>query len=135
MVMKPSLVTRHSSHVSGFTLIELMVVLAIIALLVAIVAPHYSGRITRAEETVLREDLMVMRDAIDKHYADAGQYPGSLEELVTKRYIRSVPSDPITQSNRTWIVVPPAEHEKGGVYNVKSGARGNGSDGKPYDQW
>ena len=123
------------SRSSGFTLIELMVVLAVIALLVAIVAPHYTGRITRAEETVLKEDLAVMRDAIDKHYADAGQYPGSLEDLVAKRYIRSIPSDPITQSSRTWIVVAPAEREKGGVFDVKSGARGNGSDGKPYDQW
>ena len=126
---------RNSSRLSGFTLIELMVVLAVVALLVAIVAPHYTGRITRAEETVLKEDLAVMRDAIDKHYADAGKYPGSLDELVAKRYIRAVPSDPITQSNRTWIVVAPAEREKGGVFDVKSGARGNGSDGKPYDQW
>ena len=120
---------------SGFTLIELMVVLAIVALLVSIVAPHYSGRITRAEETVLKEDLMVMRDAIEKHYADAGRYPNSLDELVTKRYIRSIPNDPITQSNTTWVVVAPAEREKGGVFDVKSGARGNGSDGKPYEQW
>lgn len=119
----------------GFTLIELMVVLAIVALLVAIVAPHYTGRIARAEETVLREDLAVMRDAIDKHYADAGQYPGSLEELVAKRYIRSIPSDPLTRDSRTWIVVAPADREKGGVYDVKSGARGTGSDGKPYGEW
>src|SRR5262245_27767562 len=104
MVMKPSAVSRHpAAHRSpltdhrpgrsaGFTLIELMVVLAIIALLVSIVAPSYTGRIAKAEETVLREDLAVMRDALDKHYADAGVYPSSLEELVAKRYLRSVPS-------------------------------------------
>jgi prepilin-type N-terminal cleavage/methylation domain-containing protein len=119
----------------GFTLIELMVALAIVALLISIAAPRYAGRINTAEETVLRQDLSVMRDAIDKHYADAGQYPASLEELVAKRYIRAIPSDPLTQSSRTWIVVPPAEREKGGVSDVKSGARGSGSDGKPYDQW
>ena len=132
---RPPATARPSSRRSGFTLIELMVTLAIVALLISIVAPRYAGRINTAEETVLRQDLSVMRDAIDKHYADAGQYPASLEELAAKRYIRAVPSDPLTQSNRTWIVIPPADREKGGVYDVKSGARGNGSDGKPYEQW
>ena len=120
---------------SGFTLIELIVVLAIIGLLVSIVAPHYTGRVTKAEETVLRQDLLMMRDALDKHYADAGQYPASLQELVAKRYLRSVPSDPITQSNTTWILVPPADRQKGAVYDVRSGAKGTGSNGTPYEQW
>ncbi len=120
---------------SGFTLIELMVVLAIVALLISIVTPQYAARITKAEETVLKEDLLVMRDALDKHLADAGQYPGSLEELVTKRYLRSIPSDPITQSNTTWIAVRPSDPQKGGVADVQSGARGVGSNGKPYVEW
>ena len=120
---------------AGFTLIELMVVLAVIALLVSIAAPHYSGRITRAEETVLREDLMLMRDALDKHFADAGQYPDKLEDLVSKRYLRSVPSDPITQSRTTWTLIAPPESGKGSVYDVKGGAKGTGSDGKPYAEW
>jgi type II secretion system protein G len=120
---------------TGFTLIELMVVLAIIGLLVSIVAPHYSGRVTRAEETVLRQDLLLMRDALDKHFADAGQYPASLQDLVTKRYLRSVPSDPITQSNATWVLVPPADRQQGGVYDVRSGAKGAGSNGTAYAQW
>ncbi len=119
----------------GFTLIELMVVLAVIALLISIVAPQYAARITKAEETVLKEDLLVMRDALDKHLADAGQYPGSLQELVTKRYLRSIPSDPITQSNTTWIVVAPSDPQKGGVSDVQSGAKGVGSNGKPYAEW
>jgi general secretion pathway protein G len=120
---------------AGFTLVELMVVLAVVALLITIVAPHYVGRVTRAEEAVLREDLMLMRDALDKHYADAGNYPNSLADLVTKRYLRSIPSDPITQSNTTWIVIAPSDPQKGGVYDVRSGAKGTGSDGRTYDQW
>lgn len=120
---------------AGFTLVELMVVLAIIALLISIVAPHYAGRVTRAEETVLRENLLMMRDALDKHYADSGRYPERLEDLVTKRYLRSIPLDPVTQSSTTWVVVPPADPEKSGVYDVRSGAQGVGPDGKPYAEW
>ena len=120
---------------AGFTLVELMVVLAIVALLISIVAPHYAGRVTRAEETVLRENLLLMRDALDKHYADSGRYPERLEDLVTKRYLRSIPLDPVTQSSTTWVVVPPADPEKSGVYDVRSGAQGVGPDGKPYAEW
>lgn len=110
----------------GFTLIELMVVLAIVALLLAIVTPHYAGRVTRAEETVLRENLALMRDALDQHYADAGRYPERLEELAAKRYLRAIPVDPITQRADTWVAVPPADPEKGGVFDVHSGAPGYG---------
>jgi general secretion pathway protein G len=120
---------------AGFTLIELMVVLAIVALLLSLVAPHYAGRLTRAEETVLRENLLTMRDALDKHYADAGRYPERLEDLVAKRYLRAIPLDPVTQSSTTWVVVPPADPEKGGVYDVRSGAPGAGPGGKPYAEW
>ena len=122
-------------HTQGFTLVELLVVFAIIALLISIVVPHYNGRMQRAEEAALRQDLAVMREALDKHYSDAGRYPGSLQELVTKRYLRSIPSDPITRSPATWVTVPPADASKGAVFDVKSGAKGAGSDGKPYDQW
>jgi general secretion pathway protein G len=120
---------------AGFTLVELMVVLAIIALLLSLVAPHYAGRVTRAEETVLRENLLMMRDALDKHYADSGRYPERLEDLVAKRYLRSIPLDPITQSSTTWVAVPPEDPEKGGVYDVRSGAQGAGPDGKAYAEW
>jgi general secretion pathway protein G len=120
---------------AGFTLIELMVVLAIIALLLSIVAPHFAGRVTRAEETVLRENLLLMRDALDKHYADAGRYPERLEDLVEKRYLRSIPLDPITQSSTSWVVVAPDDPEKGGVSDVRSGAQGAGPGGKPYAEW
>ncbi len=119
----------------GFTLVELLVVLAIVALLISIVTPHYIGRLAQADETVLKEDLVVMRDALDKHYADRGTYPDSLDDLVSRRYLRSVPPDPITKSGQSWVVVPPEDPKKGRVYDVHSGAPGNGSDGKPYAEW
>jgi len=108
----------------GFTLVELMVVLTIIALLLSLVVPSYVGRVKRAEEAVLKENLHLLRDALDKHYADAGIYPKTLEELVAKRYLRAIPRDPLTQSAATWVAVPPADPQKGGVYDVRSGARG-----------
>ncbi|HEX9397376.1 MAG TPA: prepilin-type N-terminal cleavage/methylation domain-containing protein [Burkholderiales bacterium] len=108
----------------GFTLVELMVVLTVIALLLSVVVPEYIGRLRRAEEAVLQENLTVMRDALDKHYADAGRYPGSLDELVAKRYLRTIPKDPMTQSASTWVPVPPQDTRKGNVYDVKSGAKG-----------
>ena len=120
---------------SGFTLIELLVVLAVIALLLSIVVPHYAGRVSKAEEAVLQQDLVLMREALDKHYADTGRYPGTLGELVTKRYLRNIPADPFTGSSTTWIVVPPVDTQQGSVYDVRSGAKGTGSNGKPYEQW
>jgi general secretion pathway protein G len=118
----------------GFTLVELMVVLTIIGLLLSIVVPNYIGKVRRAEEAVLKENLTLMRDALDKHYADAGRYPGSLDELVSKRYLRTIPRDPLTQSS-TWLVVGPTDPQKGGVYDIHSNAKGNGSDGTPYERW
>jgi len=112
---------------AGFTLVELMVVLTVIALLLSVVVPDYVGRMRRAEEAVLKENLVVMRDALDKHYADAGKYPGALEELVTKRYLRAIPADPFTQSP-SWVAVPPSDPKKGGVYDVRSSAKG-------YERW
>jgi general secretion pathway protein G len=122
------------SKLSGFTLVELMVVLTVIALLLSIVVPDYVGRVKRAEEAVLQENLNVLRDALDKHYADAGRYPKSLDELVSKRYLRAIPKDPLTQ-DASWVVIPPDDAQKGGVYDVKSTAKGLGSNGKPYERW
>jgi general secretion pathway protein G len=113
---------------SGFTLVELMAVLSIIALLLAVVVPDYVGRAKRAEEAVLQENLAVMRDALDKHYADAGRYPDTLQELVTKRYLRSIPRDPFTQSNASWVAVPPADPKKGAIFDIHSSAKG-------YERW
>jgi general secretion pathway protein G len=123
------------AKLKAFTLIELLVALTIIALLLTIAAPRYFGSLARAEESVLKENLFQLRDALNKHYADTGRYPTSLDELVAKKYLRSVPSDPITQSPATWIVVAPADPQLGAVYDVKSGAKGAGRDGRPYEQW
>jgi len=125
----------HSSCLRGraFTLIELIIVLGILALLLTIAVPRYFAHVERAKEATLRQDLVVMRDAIDKFHGDKGRYPESLDELVTLRYIRSVPVDPITESVTTWKVIPPTNSEaKGAVYDIKSGAEGNGIDGKPF---
>ena len=117
---------------SGFTLIELLVVLAIIATLISVAAPQYFGASDRARDTVLREDLNVMRDAIDKFYGDTGKYPENLQALVEKRYLRAVPVDPITDRKDTWIEIRSASSSSSGITDVKSGAPGNGLEGTPY---
>jgi general secretion pathway protein G len=116
----------------AFTLIELLVVMAILATLLTIALPRYFGSVERSKETTLRTSLAVMRDAIDKHYADTGRYPDAIEDLVAKRYIRSMPVDPVTESATTWIVVPPPDGEKGAVYDVRSGAAGRTAGGTPF---
>jgi general secretion pathway protein G len=122
------------TKIKGFTLVELMVVLTVIALLLSVVVPDYVGRVRRAEEAVLQENLTLMRDALDKHFADAGRYPRTLDELVSKRYLRAIPKDPLTQA-AAWSVVGPADPQKGGVYDIHSAAKGVGSNGMPYDRW
>jgi general secretion pathway protein G len=119
----------------GFTLIELIVVMAIVALLVSIAGPRYFGSLHKSKETVLRQNLAVTRDALDKFYGDTGKYPESLETLVSKRYLRQLPVDPLTDSTLTWTMVPPQDPEKGGVYDVHSGADGVGLNGKLYREW
>lgn len=118
----------------GFTLVELLVVLAILATLLAIAAPRYFQHVQRAKEAVLRENLATLREAIDQYHADKGAWPESLQALVDKRYLRAVPKDPITESTETWIEVPPPEGEDG-LYDVRSGAQGAGADGVPYVEW
>jgi general secretion pathway protein G len=120
---------------AGFTLIELLVVMSIIALLLALAVPRYFHSVTRAREAVLKENLMLIRDALDKHYADTGAYPASMEVLVAKRYLRKLPEDPVTESMSTWILIPPGQPEKGGVSDVKSGAPGNSLAGEAYGSW
>jgi len=133
---------RRSGRVSGFTLIELLVVLAIIATLLAIAAPRYFRSVDYSKEVALKQSLAVMRDAIDKFHGDQGVYPESLEVLVEKRYLRSIPVDPITESASTWQITAPAEQssksteqDKGKVYDVKSGAAGRAANGTDYKDW
>lgn len=120
---------------AGFTLIELLVVFAVIALLVSIVAPRYFNSVEKSKETVLKQDLSTMRDALDKYYGDIGKYPDALEDLVSKKYLRKLPVDPMTDSAETWTIVPPEDTEKGGVFDIHSGAPGNARDGTPYSSW
>ena len=120
---------------AGFTLIELMVVLAIIATLLSIAAPRYVGSLERSKEAVLKEDLYQLRDAIGKYYGDKGRYPESLEALAAERYLRRVPVDPITDSSLTWLMVAPVDAESRGVFDVRSGAPGRSSDGSAYVDW
>ncbi len=119
---------------SGFTLIELLVVMAIIATLLSIVVPRYFNSLDRSKEVVLRQDLSIMRDAIDKFYSDTGKYPSELIELVEKRYLRAIPVDPLTESAATWVAVPPPR-DGGGVYDVRSGSPEQAKDGTFYEAW
>ena len=122
----------HRHH--GFTLIELLVVMAVLAVLASLVAPRYMDKVDTARETVLRQDLVGMRTAIDQFYRDQARYPQTLDELVTKRYLRAIPVDPVTDSATTWIVVPPKDGSKA-VFDVKSGARQRARDGSDYASW
>ncbi len=121
---------------SGFTLIELMVVMAIISVLLTLAMPKYFHSVDKSREAVLRHDLQAMRDAIDKFLADRGRYPLTLEELAERRYLRAIPKDPITESSSTWVVIAPPEGDgPDGVHDVRSGATGNSLDGTPYERW
>jgi general secretion pathway protein G len=120
----------------GFTLIELLVVMAIIATLLAIAAPRYFNSLDRARDASLRETLFVVRDAIDKYHYDLGRYPANLDDLVTRRYLRKLPQDPVTESADSWVLVaPPDGAAAGELYDVRSGAPGSGADGVPYAEW
>ena len=118
----------------GFTLIELLVVLAIIGMLLSIVAPNYIRHIDRARDTALREDLAAIREGIDKFYSDRGRYPKSLDELISTRYIRGNPVDPITGKADSWVFTP-ATDAGGGFIDIKSGAPGLAEDGSNYADW
>lgn len=103
----------------GFTLIEMVVVMATIGLLLSLSLPKYLGTLERGKEQVLKQNLMQMRDALDKFYGDNGKYPDRLDDLVTRRYLRAIPVDPFTESP-TWVVVAPKEPAMGGVIDVQS---------------
>lgn len=122
-------------RLKAFTLIELIVVLAIIATLLTLALPRYFSSVDRAKEAVLKENLYQVRDAIGKYYADKGRYPESLQALTTDKYLRKLPVDPITDSTTTWVIVPPGDIQKGGVYDIKSGAQGKALDGSAFGEW
>lgn len=121
----------------GFTLIELIVVLAIIALLASLVAPRYSRSVDNAREASLKTSLNVMRDAIDKYMDDKGSYPDSLQDLVRRGYLRQIPEDPMTGTRDSWQMLPPPpdSQDKGRMADVRSGASGRGQNGELFSNW
>ena len=119
----------------GFTLIELIVVMTIISLLLTLAAPRYFRSIDKSKETVLKANLVATRDAIDKFHADTGKYPGQLQDLVEKRYLRTLPYDPIADSYEAWVITQSNDGQEAGVYNINSSAEGSGENGVPYAQW
>ena len=124
----------------GFTLIELLIVLSLIVILATMGLTQYQNSITHSKEAVLHEDLFRLRDAIDQYYADKGQYPASLDALISEHYLRALPEDPFTRSSSSWQTVP-AEPDpnnptaEAGVYDVKSGSDGTALDGSKYADW
>ena len=119
----------------GFTLIELLVVMAIIGALLSIAVPRYFHSVEHARETVLKEDLSILREAIDKYYADLNHYPDKLDDLAEKRYVRSVPVDPYTKLADTWTVVQSDDPDHAGIRDLHSGATAVASDGTPVASW
>lgn len=119
----------------GFTLIELLVVMTIVAVLLTLVAPRYFRHVDNSKEVVLRQNLAQVRDAIDKFRADSGKLPASLEDMVEKRYLRTLPVDPITESKDTWTLIPAKSGEQNGLADIRSGAPGKAVDGSLYADW
>ena len=124
----------------GFTLIELLVVIAIIGIVVTVAVGQYRRSIVKAREAVLREDLYILRTAINQYFADKGKYPSDLEALVAESYLYKVPMDPITVSSETWEQIPSETTDQDistepGIADVKSGAEGTALDGTSYTDW
>jgi general secretion pathway protein G len=116
----------------GFTLIELIVVLAIIAALASLAWPRYVAQLENTDEVMLRENLRLVRHSIDRFYEDNTRYPDTVQELVDRRYIRALPIDPLTRSTETWLIIPPPAGEKGQLGDIRSGARGTSRWGIAY---
>jgi general secretion pathway protein G len=121
---------RSSLVLRGFTLIELMVVMVLIALLLTLAVPRYFSTIDTGKQRVQLQNISAIRDAIDKYFGDQGKYPGTLQDLVDKRYLRSIPVDPVTEKP-DWAVIPPADPNLSGVFDVKSAKAADGANGAP----
>lgn len=124
----------------GFTLIEILIVMTIISILVSVAVPLYQKSITRARESVLRNNLFTIRSVIDEYAYDKKRAPQTLDDLVSEGYLRQIPIDPITGSNKTWVVVmedalTSVDQTEPGIFNVFSGAGGVSLDGSSYSEW
>ncbi len=137
--MERSTTPGEARRQAGFTLLELITVLALVAILAAIAVPNYRVAIVQSKEAVLHENLFRLRDLIDQYYLDKGQYPASLDALVDDGYLRKLPTDPITQGT-DWTPVfqepdPDRPGEAPGVYDVKSASEALSLAGTPYNEW
>ncbi len=149
--MNESIRARRPKSQGGMSLLELIIVMAIIGILAAVAVPLLKNAPRRAQEAALKQNLRVMRDAIEQHYADKGHYPPSLQALVEQEYLRAIPPDPITRSTETWVEVlaefpssadedPWAETDLSpfgdpGIEDVHSGAEENSLNGEAYANW
>lgn len=124
----------------GFTLIELMIVMAIIAVLMSIAVPIYNRSITRAKESVLKNNLFTMRTVIDEYTYDKQKAPQGLQDLVTEGYLRQIPIDPITGTGDSWVTIQEdpmnaVNQNEPGIWDVRSGSDKKSSEGVPYSDW
>lgn len=119
----------------GFTLVELLVVLSILALLLTLAVPKYFTSIEKAKDATLKQDLNTLRESLDKYYADNGKYPNTLDDLIEHKYIRKLPVDPITEKTTTWIFTPPQPPLEGDIYDIHSGSKALAKDGTRYEDW
>ena len=138
--MRPTMTIERDSRQGGWTMIELLVVMALIVVLSSLAMAQYRNSIQSTKEAVLKADLFHMRESIDQYYADKGQYPSSLQTLVSEGYLRRIPEDPITKSSDSWVTTqaeldPSATSSTPGIYDVKSGADGVALDGTRYADW
>jgi general secretion pathway protein G len=123
----------------GYTLLELMIVVAIVGILVTLAIPNFQQSAMKARETALKQNLFTMRAVLDQYYADRGDYPDSLESLVEAKYLRSIPVDPFTKSSTTWTEIyedqEDGDDSPAGVFDIKSGSEDVAADGTPYKDW
>jgi len=131
---------RKNRSQSGFTLIELIIVMTIIAILATLAVPYFAAAIKHAREAVLREDLQTMRMAIDSYTMDKQKAPQSLDDLVQEGYLKSIPEDPMTHSKDTWVTdtsdaMYSIDQTESGISDIHSGSDEQGSDGQPYSAW
>ena len=138
--MRQVMAGRRKGGEGGFTLVELMIVMAIIGILVSIAVPSYVRVVRTAKEATLREDLHTMRTAIDSYTVDKEKAPQGLDDLVQAGYLKAIPNDPMTSRNDTWITgmsdtLTDINETQGGIDDVHSGSQGIGGDGTTYNTW